>query len=102
MREPHLNPKLYQKDVEQEPIRSGFGRGLVAAGRRDERVVAVCADLTESTHMDGFAKEFPGRFVEVGVAEQNLVTMAAGLALAGKIPFVSSYAAFSPDRKSVV
>jgi len=98
MREPHLNPKLYQEDVEQEPIRSGFGRGLVAAGRRDERVVAVCADLTESTHMDGFAKEFPERFVEVGVAEQNLVTMAAGLALAGKIPFVSSYAAFSPGR----
>jgi transketolase len=98
MREPHLNPKLYQKDVEQEPVRSGFGRGLVAAGRRDKRVVALCADLTESTHMEGFAKEFPERFVEVGVAEQNLVTAAAGMALAGKIPFVSSYAAFSPGR----
>jgi len=98
MREPHLNPKLYQRDVEQEAIRTGFGRGLVAAGRNDERVVALCADLTESTHMDAFAKEFPERFVEVGVAEQNLVTAAAGMALAGRIPFVSSYAAFSPGR----
>lgn len=98
MRDPHLNPKLYEKDIEQEAIRSGFGRGLVAAGRKDERVVALCADLTESTHMDGFAKEFPDRFVDVGVAEQNLVTAAAGMALAGKIPFVSSYAAFSPGR----
>jgi transketolase len=98
VRELHLNPRLYEKDVEQEAIRSGFGRGLVAAGRKDERVVALCADLTESTHMDGFAKEFPARFVDVGVAEQNLVTAAAGMALAGKIPFVSSYAAFSPGR----
>lgn len=93
-----LNPKLYQPDVEQEAIRSGFGRRLVEAGRRDPRVVALCADLKESTKMDGFAKAFPDRFVEVGVAEQNLVTVAAGMALAGKIPFVSSYAAFSPGR----
>ena len=93
-----LNPKLYQSDVEQEAIRTGFGRGLVTAGRKDDRVVALCADLTESTQMDGFAKEFPDRFIEIGVAEQNLVTVAAGLALAGKIPFVSSYAAFSPGR----
>jgi transketolase len=70
----------------------------VTAGRADARVVALCADLTESTHMDGFAKEFPDRYVEIGVAEQNLVTAAAGMALAGKIPFVSSYAAFSPGR----
>lgn len=93
-----LNPKLYQSDVEQEAIRAGFGRGLLTAGRADERVVALCADLTESTQMDGFAREFPNRFIEVGVAEQNLVTVAAGMALAGKIPFVSSYAAFSPGR----
>src|SRR5690348_1380849 len=98
MRDTHLNPKLYNKDVEQEAIRAGFGRGLVTAGRNDERVVALCADLTESTHMDGFAKEFPNRYVEIGVAEQNLVTAAAGMSLAGKIPFVSSYAAFSPGR----
>lgn len=98
MTDPHLNPTLYNKDVEQEAIRAGFGRGLVTAGRADARVVALCADLTESTHMDGFAKEFPDRYVEIGVAEQNLVTAAAGMALAGKIPFVSSYAAFSPGR----
>src|ERR1700752_185912 len=81
-----------------EAIRAGFGRGLVAAGRKDDRGVALCADLTESTHMDGLDKEFPNRFVEIGVAEQSLVTAAAGMALAGKIPFVSSYAAFSPGR----
>lgn len=86
------------KNVASEPIRKGFGRGLVTAGQKDEAVVAACADLTSSTAMDGFAKEFPQRFVEIGVAEQNLVTVGAGLAAAGKIPFVSSYAAFSPGR----
>ena len=81
-----------------EPLRAGFGRGLLEAGRRDSRVVALCADLTESTMMSMFADEFPGRFIEVGIAEQNLVTVASGLARAGKIPFTSSYAAFSPGR----
>lgn len=81
-----------------EPIRFGFGRGLLAAGQADDRVVALCADLTESTQMHLFAQRFPERFVEVGVAEQNLVTVAAGMAHAGKIPFTSSYAAFSPGR----
>lgn len=86
------------KDLEQEAIRKGFGRGLVEAGKLDKNVVAACADLTGSTAMDLFAKEFPDRFVEIGVAEQNLVTVGAGLAAMGKIPFVSSYAAFSPGR----
>lgn len=81
-----------------EPIRAGFGRGLLEAGRRDDRVVALCADLVESTQMHLFQGEFPERFIEVGVAEQNLVTVAAGMAAAGKIPFTSSYAAFSPGR----
>lgn len=94
----HLNPKLLDKDVEQEPIRAGFGRGLLEAGQKNNQVVALCADLTESTKMDAFAKEFPDRFVEVGVAEQNLVTVSAGLSLVGKVPFASSYAAFSPGR----
>lgn len=98
MIDPKLNPKLYSKEVELEPIRAGFGKGLLAAGQADERVVALCADLTDSTKMDLFAKEFPERFVEIGVAEQNLVTVGAGMALGGKIPFVSSYAAFSPGR----
>jgi transketolase len=81
-----------------EPLRAGFGRGLLEAGRRDPRVVALCADLTESTMMNMFADAFPARFIEVGIAEQNLVTVASGLARAGKIPFTSSYAAFSPGR----
>jgi transketolase len=93
-----LNPKLLSPEVEQEPIRTGFGRGLVRAGERDSRVVALCADLTGSTKMDDFAKQFPERFIEIGIGEQNLVTVAAGLALMGKIPFTASYAAFSPGR----
>lgn len=93
-----LNPKLFDKDVEQAPIRKGFGEGLLAAGEADERVVGLCADLTESTQMHLFAKKFPNRFIEIGVAEQNLVTVASGMAAMGKIPFCSSYAMFSPGR----
>ena len=85
-------------DVTQEPIRAGFGRGLKAAGEADESIVALCADLTESTQMHLFKQAFPNRFIEIGVAEQNLVTVAAGLARVGKVPFTSSYAAFSPGR----
>jgi transketolase len=84
--------------LESEPIRKGFGRGLLEAGKRDANVVAACADLTDSTQMSLFKAEFPERFAEIGVAEQNLVTVGAGLAAMGKIPFVSSYAAFSPGR----
>ena len=93
-----LNPELFKDDVQQEPIRAGFGRGLKVAGEADERIVALCADLTESTQMHLFREAFPKRFIEVGIAEQNLVTVAAGLARAGKVPFTSSYAAFSPGR----
>ena len=93
-----LNPMLYNKDVELEPIRAGFGRGLKVAGESNERIVALCADLTESTQMHIFRDAFPKRFIELGIAEQNLVTVASGLARAGKIPFTSSYAAFSPGR----
>ncbi|HEY5549939.1 MAG TPA: transketolase family protein [Candidatus Saccharimonadales bacterium] len=81
-----------------EPIRKGFGKGLLEAGKRWENIVGIVADLTESTQMHLFAEAFPERFVEVGVAEQNLVTVGAGMAAMGKIPFVSSYAAFSPGR----
>ena len=84
--------------LEAEPIRKGFGRGLKKAGELNENVVAACADLTDSTQMSLFKEAFPNRFVEIGVAEQNLVTVGAGLAAVGKIPFVSSYAAFSPGR----
>lgn len=93
----HLNDYL-AKDVTTEPIRKGFGRGLLEAGKRNENVVAACADLTDSTQMSLFKAEFPQRFIEIGVAEQNLVTVGSGLAASGKIPFVSSYAAFSPGR----
>lgn len=98
VKEMYLNPNLYAENVEQEPTRNGFGRGLLEAGKRDKQVVALCADLTDSTRMNLFAEEFPGRFIDVGVAEQNLVTVASGLAHMDKIPFTSSYAAFSPGR----
>lgn len=93
-----LNPDVFNEDVKVEPIRAGFGRGLKAAGEANEAVVALCADLTESTQMSLFKEAFPKRFIEIGVAEQNLVTVASGMARAGKIPFTSSYAAFSPGR----
>lgn len=83
---------------ELEPNRKGFGRGLLAAGQENEQIVAACADLTDSTQISLFRDAFPERFIEIGVAEQNLVTVGAGLAAMGKIPFVSSYAAFSPGR----
>ena len=85
-------------DTSSEPIRAGFGRGLVKAGQLDHNVVACCADLTGSVKMDAFQKEFPDRFFQIGIAEQNLVTVGAGLAAAGKVAFVSSYAAFMPGR----
>lgn len=99
-----LNPELkLRKDIfdeknESQPIRAGFGAGLLEAGRKNEKVVGLCADLTESTKMEEFAKEFPKRFLEVGVAEQNLASVASGMAAMGKIPFISSYAMFSPGR----
>ena len=89
---------ITKKDLLQEPIRKGFGKGLLAAGQANENVVAACADLTESTQMHLFKEAYESRFIEVGVAEQNLVTIGSGLAAMGKIPFVSSYAAFSPGR----
>lgn len=93
-----LNPKIFNPDVEEVPIRKGFGQGLLAAGEADENVVGLCADLTESTQMHLFANKFRDRFIQVGVAEQNLVTVASGLSAMGKIPFCSSYAMFSPGR----
>ena len=98
MSEYALNPHYAADDVSQEPIRAGFGRGLKAAGETNEAIVALCADLTDSTQMSKFRDAFPERFIEVGVAEQNLATVASGMARAGKIPFTSSYAAFSPGR----
>lgn len=98
MAEMYLVDDILAHDIVKEPNRKGFGRGLREAGRRDDNVVAACADLTDSTQMSLFKEVFPERFVEIGVAEQNLVTVGSGLAAMGKIPFVSSYAAFSPGR----
>jgi transketolase len=96
--EAKLNPKIFDEDVEQAPTRDGYGEGLVDAGDANVNVVALCADLTESTRVEAFAKKFPLRFFELGVAEQNMATVAAGLGITGKIPFISSYATFSPGR----
>ncbi|MFO0882449.1 MAG: transketolase C-terminal domain-containing protein [Candidatus Saccharimonadales bacterium] len=97
MSDMHLT-KYLADDIELVPNRKGYGEGLKVAGERDENVVALCADLTESTQMHFFKEAFPDRFFEVGIAEQNLATVGSGLASQGKIPFVSSYAAFSPGR----
>jgi transketolase len=93
-----LNPKLFEDDVEQVAIRTGFGEGLVCAGESDSRVVVLCGDLTESAQALPFKKKFPERFVELGVAEQNMASVASGMAAMGKIPFITSYAMFSPGR----
>jgi transketolase len=93
-----LNPKIGQPDIEQVPTRNGYGEGIVELGAADERVVVLTGDLADSTRASDFGKKFPERFIECGVAEQNMMGIAAGLALGGKIPFISSYAVFSPGR----
>lgn len=93
-----LNPKLFSKDVEMVPTRNGYGEGVVEAGKANQNVVVLCCDLTESTRSLPFANTFPQRFFEMGVAEQNMAGVAAGMAATGKIPFISSYAVFSPGR----
>ncbi len=89
---------LHHDNYEEIPPRDGFGQGLVELGQTNPDVVALCGDLVESTRVQAFAEAFPERYFEMGVAEQNMAGVAAGLALAGKIPFVSSYAVFSPGR----
>jgi transketolase len=93
-----LNKKIFDIDVERKPTRAGFGEGLLLAGKRDSNVVALSADLTESTQVHFFKEAYPDRFVEVGVAEQNLASVASGLSAGGKIPVIASYAVFSPGR----
>src|SRR3989344_1169160 len=93
-----LSDKIFRKDIELKHTREGFGEGILIAGEKDDRVVVLTADLKESTKVDKFAEKFPDRFVECGVAEQALVTIASGMANYGKIPFVTSYAVFSPGR----
>ncbi len=94
----YINQKIFTNTPEFASMRAGFGEGLVTAGEKNKDVVALCADLRESVQVEKFAEKFPERFVEVGVAEQNLVTVASGMAAMGKIPFAASYAVFSPGR----
>jgi transketolase len=93
-----LNSNIFKEDIERKHIRDGFSEGLLKIGRENKEIVVLSADLSVSTKADVFKKEFPDRFIEVGVAEQNLVTIASGMAAEGKIPFVTSYAVFSPGR----
>ena len=93
-----LVENLFASDVKQVPIRNGYGEGLMVLGKENPDVVVLCCDLTESTRSLDFAKAYPDRFVQVGVAEQNLAGLGAGMAHEGKIPFITSYATFSPGR----
>lgn len=94
----HLDKRICTADVEKVPNREGYGAGLKEAGENNRRVVALCADLTESTRTNLFAEAFPERFIQMGVAEQNMASVASGMAACGKIPFIASYAMFSPGR----
>lgn len=100
MRNPEakLVENIFDTKIEMKPTRDGFGTGVTEAAEKDKRIVVLCADLSESTRAEWFEKKFPDRFVEVGVAEQNLAALGSGFAAAGKIPFIASYAAFSPGR----
>ena len=99
-----LNPdaklveNIFDEKIEKKPTRDGFGVGVVEAGQKNVNVVVLCADLKESTRAEEFEKVFPERFIEMGVAEQNMATVASGMVAVGKIPFITSYAAFNPGR----
>lgn len=90
--------KIDTSKIQYSPTRQGFGEGLLQAGEEDARVVALCADLTDSTKVNLFKEKFPERFFEVGITEQNMASVASGMAAMGKIPFIASYAMFSPGR----
>ena len=93
-----LNTKVFNNDVEKKSTRLGFGEGLLLAAIDNERIVGICADLVESVKMNLFADKFPKRFIEVGIAEQNMASVASGMAGMGKIPFIASYSIFNPGR----
>ncbi len=94
----HLAPLADPKSIKQLPTRNGFGEGLIEAGKKNKNVIAICADLSESTRMLGFKEACPDQYIEIGVSEQLLVAMAGGLASTGKIPWIASYAMFNPGR----
>ena len=93
-----LNTKIFNDELEKFSTRQGFGEGLLKAGEENKNIVALSADLTESTKTNIFSEKFPLRFIDVGVAEQNMATVASGMASMGKIPFITSYSIFSPGR----
>jgi transketolase len=95
---PHLNPNLFNTDVETAPNRNGYGDGLKEAGDADSRIVALSADLTSSTKTNVFSDAYPERFVQMGIGEQSMASVASGMAAMGRIPFIASYAMFSPGR----
>jgi len=97
-KEAKLIANLFDSNVEEQATRNGYGEGVVLAGQKNENVVVLCADLTSSTRNADFKKEFPDRFIQMGVHEQLLVALAAGMALSGKIPYITSYAMFCPGR----
>jgi len=93
-----INPQIFENDIEKTPTRNGFGDGVAEEGGRNKNIVVLTADLSESVRAHTFAEKFPDRFFECGIAEQSMVSVAAGLAAIGKIPFATSYAVFSPGR----
>lgn len=94
----NLSDRIFMEDIEQKATRDGFGEGLLIAGEENKSVVGVSADVSSSCRMNFFAEKFPKRFFQVGVAEQDLIGVAVGLAVSGKIPFAATYAVFSPGR----
>ena len=97
----YLVENIFDKDkLEKAKTRDGYGKGLVVLGEKNPNVVVLCADLSESTRSEWFQQKFPDRFIECGVAEQGMATYASGMAAAGKVAFISSYAVFSPGRNN--
>ena len=88
----------FYKEQNQKDTRSGFGEAMTALGRSNDKVVALCADLTGSLKLEEFEKEFPDRFIQCGIAEANMIGMAAGLTIGGKIPFATTFANFGTGR----
>lgn len=93
-----LNTKIFNQDIGKSSTRQGFGEGLLQTGTTNENIVALCADLKESTKVNLFAEKFKDRFIEIGIAEQNMASVASGMASVGKIPFIVSYGIFNPGR----
>jgi transketolase len=95
---PHLDKNFDTSEMKSVPSRNGYGDGLVEAAKQNNNIVALSADLTESTRTLPFAELYPDRFVQVGITEQNMASVASGMAAMGKVPFIASYAMFSPGR----